>query len=98
MQIKGAVGVLTSFASAAPCRLVAALAILLLPVMAFSQFCPGCVQNSSLPQAATFNLTKGATIQGLLDVGQISVGNFYVSSMTAAQFAGGGAGLTNLNA
>jgi hypothetical protein len=72
--------------------------LLLLPARAFSQFCPGCIQNSSTPQVATFNLTKGATIQGLLDVGQLAVGNFSVTTMTATQFIGGGAGLTGLNA
>ena len=64
---------------------------------AYSQYCPSCIQNSSIPQTAIFNVSS-ATIRGQLTVGSLSMSTFSVVTGTATQFYGGGTNLTNLNA
>lgn len=76
--------------------LVVAL-VLGLSVKAFSQFCPGCVQNSATEQNAQLNITS-ATIRGLLHVGSINVSSITVTTATAAVYYGSATYLTNLNA
>lgn len=66
---------------------------------AYAQFCPGCVQNTAAPQNATFNLTQGATIQGVLTVGTLNLTTLAVSgNVTGANLIGAGSGITALNA
>ncbi len=60
--------------------------------------CPNCLLNTSSPQNGTFNLTQGATIQGLLTVSTESVTTLYVTNLTIANLAGNGSALTTLNA
>ena len=93
--IRAALGV-SSFSSGAACRLVAFM-LLLLPARAFSQYCPGCLQNSAAPLTGVFNITSG-TIRGPFNANSIQTPLLNVTTMTATQFIGGGTGLTGLNA
>lgn len=79
-------------------RIVLTLALVLLGGRARAQFCPGCIQNSPTPQNATFNLTQGATIQGVLTVGALDAAALNVVSLTVSSVTGSGHFLTNLNA
>lgn len=67
------------------------------PIFAAAQFCPTCITNSAAPQNAQINIGT-AVIRGLLAVGTVTVTNLNITTMTAAQFVGGGAAVTGLNA
>src|ERR1035437_7281333 len=78
--------------------LLAAIAVIGLAASASAQFCPGCLQNTTAVQNATFNITS-ATIRGPLYAGSITLSSFTAtSSVTAANFVGSGTYITNLNA
>src|ERR1035437_1971645 len=78
--------------------LLAAIAVIGLAASASAQFCPGCLQNTTAVQNATFNITS-ATIRGPLYAGSITLSSFTAtSSVTAANFVGSGTYVTNLNA
>lgn len=71
--------------------------ILSLGTNVYAQFCPGCVQSSSLPQVGQFNVSSGI-VRGALTVGSINISTITVTSVTAGAFVGTGTYLTNLNA
>lgn len=76
------------------------LALLLVPSISFSQWCPSCIQNTAVAQNAQMNITS-ATIRSQLTVlGPIIGPNAFTtaSSMTASVFVGSGTYLTDLNA
>jgi hypothetical protein len=64
----------------------------------FSQFCPGCIQNSSAPQNAVFNVSSG-TVRGQFAAGTLSISTITVSTITAnTAIIGPGSLITGLNA
>lgn len=74
------------------------LILAMLPSSVLGQFCSNCIYNQSgLQTGAQFHVASG-TVQGQLTVGQLNISTFNVVVGTAAQFYGGGAGLTGLNA
>jgi len=72
-------------------------ALLLFARPSFSQFCPGCVQNTAVPQNAQINIGT-ATIRGSLTVSTGTFTYFYTSNLTATSFSGVGTNITLLNA
>lgn len=77
--------------------LTAATLVATLCLNAAAQYCPGCIQNSSVPQNAQFNVSS-ATIRGHLNVGSVSMSTINVAEATAGFFFGDGSSITNLNA
>lgn len=80
------------------CAVKLALAILFVPAYAIGQICPGCIQSSSLPQNAQFNVSS-ATVRGQLTVGNLSMSTVTASTIAATGvFVGSGTQITDLNA
>lgn len=76
--------------------LIAAL-LLGIATPAIAQFCPGCIQNSSSPQTAEFNVGTG-TVRGTITA---STGTFTFANIThlaVSLLSGSGESITNLNA
>lgn len=59
--------------------------------------CPNCLLNSGDPQEAQINIGT-EVVRGTLTVSTLSVTNLTMTILTATSLAGGGAGLTGLNA
>ncbi len=72
--------------------------LLIFPLEAYGQFCPGCIQNSDVPQNAQFNVSS-ATVRGQFTAGTLSISTFSVSTLTATTaLIGPGSLITGLNA
>ena len=76
---------------------ILAALLLLVAGTAYPQFCPTCVQASSAPSSAVFNVSS-ATVRGQFTAGSLITPQFSVSTMTAGVFIGSGSAITELNA
>ncbi|MES2155455.1 MAG: hypothetical protein V4510_10005 [bacterium] len=59
--------------------------------------CPNCILNTSTPQAAEASVGTW-TVRGTLTASTVTVVNLHVTNLTVTDLAGGGAGITGLNA
>lgn len=72
-------------------------ALLLLPKLAFSQFCPSCIANSASPQDAQINIGT-ATVRGTLFASTATFTWANITNLFSSNLLGNGSAITSLNA
>lgn len=71
--------------------------LMLLPSLAYSQFCPGCIQNSASAQDAQMNIGT-ATVRGLSTLSTATITWANIMNLNVTNLSGNGSAVTGLNA